>query len=486
MFKRAAGLGRMPLGMGRAGMAAYLNDKKSAKTAGEKFNRIKALKDAAAGVKSSGWAGLKSSFAGKSFKETGQAMRAAADRNYGIRQELASKGVSQGAYYKELLNRRMGIQSNVETMSANAKAAKDASDKSKAALDYVHNNMSEKFSTVLFDDNELNANDKLRAFEFSAGQGASAITISGTDMGTTGYGYRHAIKQLGKIVANEKGVYSAQEVALAQGKLSQLKSFSFAAGTDKDAVRMDASSVDLNKLKTVATSTAKKPGETGGYTAQEIADAKNKLEELNSFSFAAGTGKDAVNIKAKDFSAGRNLTIAGVMEQLKIVRENKNNEYSGQEVAAAIGKLDQLSGMVDSYVVSRTRDTERLVKVINDDKSSYADRAAARDELEKITNVGFSDNINPAFSNIIQAAEDACISHTGDTAFGKQVLDEGFDKKILYKDEKGSIKIMPGKTGAWLALNKSMGQTAQVESSRQTVPSSLAAKNIADKYDKKQ
>ncbi len=486
MFKRAAGLGRMPIGMGRAGIAAYRNDKKSAINAGEKFNRIKGLKDAAAGVKSSGWAGLKTSFAGKSFKETGQAMRAAADRNYGIRQELEAKGVKQRDYYKELLNRRMGIQSNVETMSANAKAAKDASDKSKAALDYVHNNMSEKFSTVLFDDNELNANDKLRAFEFSAGQGASAITISGTDMGTTGYGYRRAIKQLGEIVANEKGVYSAQEVALAQGKLSQLKSFSFAAGTGDDAVRIDASSFDLNKLKTVATSTAKKPGEERGYTAQEIAAAKNKLEELNSFSFAAGTGKDAVEIKAKDFSAGRNLTIAGVMEQLKIVRENKNNEYSGQEVAAAIGKLDQLSGMVDSYVVSRTRDTERLVKVINDDKSSYADRAAARDELEKITNVGFSDNINPAFSNIIQAAEDACISHTGDTAFGKQALEEGFKKRILYKDEKdGLTKIMPGKTGAWLALNKSMGQTAQVESSRQTNPSSLAAKNIADTYDKK-
>lgn len=487
MFKRAAGLGRMPLGMGRAGIAAYRNDKKSAEAAGEKFNRIKALKNAAAGVKSSGWAGLKSSlFAGKSFKETGQAMRAAADRNYGIRQELASKGVSHKDYYKELLNRRMGIQSNAETMSANAKAAKDASDKSKAALDYVHNNMSEKFSTVLFDDNELNGNDKLRKFEFSAGQGDSAIKISGTDMGTTGYGYRRAIKQLEEIVDNKKGVYSAQEVALAQGKLSQLKSFSFAAGTDKDAVRMDASSVDLNKLKTIATSTAKKPGEERGYTAQEIADAKNKLEELNSFSFAAGTGDDVVEIVgAKDFSAGRNLTIAGVMEQLKIVRENKNNEYSGQEVAAAIGKLDQLSGMVDSYVVAKTRDTERLVKVINDKKSSETDKIVAREELEKITDVGFSDNINPAFSNIIQVAEDACMSHTGDTAFGKQVLEEGFKQGYLYTDKDGSTKIMPGKTGAWLALNKSKGQTAQVESSRQTQASSLAAKNIADTYDKK-
>lgn len=486
MFKRAAGLGRTPLGMGRDGLVSYINDKNKAKAAGEKFNRIKALKNAAAAAKSSGWAGLKSSFAGKSFKETGQAMRAAADRNYGIRQELASKGVSHKDYYKELLNRRMGIQSNVETMSANAKAAKDASDKSKAALDYVHNNMSEKFSTVLFDDNELNGNDKLRAFEFSAGEGDSAIKISGTDMGTTGYGYRRAIKQLEEIVDNKKDVYSAQEVALAQGKLSQLKSFSFAAGTGEDAVRMDASSVDLNKLKTVATSTAKKPGETGGYTAQEIADAQNKLRELNSFSFAAGTGDDAVKIKAEDFSAGRNLTIAGVMEQLKIVRENKNNKYSGQEVAAAIGKLDQLSGMVDSYVVAKTRDTERLVNVINDKKSSETDKKAAREELKKITNVGFSDNINPAFSNIIQAAEDACMSHTGDTAFGKQVLEEGFAKGILYTDEKdGSTKIMPGKTGAWLALNKSKGQTAQVESSRQTQLSSLAAKNIADTYDKK-
>lgn len=487
MFKRAAGWGRTPLGMGRAGIASYINDKNKAKASGEKFNKIKALKNAAASAKSSGWAGLKSSFAGKSFKETGQAMRAAADRNYGIRQELASKGVSHKDYYKELLNRRMGIQSNVETMSANAKAAKDASDKSKAALDYVHNNMSEKFSTVLFDDNELNGNDKLRKFEFSAGQGDSAIKISGTDMGTTGYGYRRAIKQLEEIVDNKKGVYSAQEVALAQGKLSQLKSFSFAAGTDKDAVRMDASSVDLNKLKTIATSTAKKPGEERGYTAQEIADAKNKLEELNSFSFAAGTGDDVVEIVgAKDFSAGRNLTIAGVMEQLKIVRENKNNEYSGQEVAAAIGKLDQLSGMVDSYVVAKTRDTERLVNVINDDKSSETDKIAAREELKNITNVGFSDNINSAFSNIIQVAEDACMSHTGDTAFGKQVLEEGLKQHILYKDEKdGLTKIMPGKTGAWLVLNKGKGQTAQVESSRQTQASSLAAKNIADTYDNK-
>ena len=491
MFKRAAGWGRTPLGMGRAGIASLINDRNKAKASGEKFNKIKALKNAAASAKSAGWAGLKSSFAGKSFKETGQAMRAAADRNYGIRQELASKGVSHKDYYKELLNRRMGIQSNVETMSANAKAAKDASDKSKAALDYVHNNMSEKFTTVLFDDNELDNNDKLREFEFSAGEGDSAIKISGTDMGTTGYGYRRAIKQLEKIVANEKGAYSTQEVTLAQGKLSQLKSFSFAAGTGNAAVRMDETSitngaVDLNKLKTIATSTAKKPGETDGYTAQEIVDAQNKLSELNSFSFAAGTGDDKVEIKTGNLLAGHNMAVAGVMEQLKIVRENKNNEYDGQEVARAIGGLDQLSGMVDPYVVARTRDTERLVNVINDDKSSETDKNAAREELKKITDVGFSSSINSAFSNIIQVAEDACMSHTGDTAFGKQVLEEGFKQHILYKDEKdGLTKIMPGKTGAWLVLNKGKGQTAQVESSRQTQASSLAAKNIVDTYDNK-
>ena len=44
---------------------------------------------------------------------------------------------------------------------------------------------------------------------------------------------------------------------------------------------------------------------------------------------------------------------------------------------------------------------------------------------------------------------------------------------------------MPGKTGAWLVLNKGKGQTAQVESSRQTQASSLAAKNIVDTYDNK-
>ena len=369
MFKRAAGLGRMPLGMGRAGIAAYRNDKKSAKNAGEKFNRIKALKDAAAGVKSSGWAGLKSSFAGKSFKETGQAMRAAADRNYGIRQELASKGVKQRDYYKELLNRRMGIQSNVETMSANAKAAKDASDKSKAALDYVHNNISEKFSTVQFDQNELENNKLLKDFSFSF----------------------------------------------------------------KDS----------------------------------------------------GSGK-TIKITAADMGKGGKYTVAGVMEQLKIVSENKTGRFSGQDVAIARGKLDQLSGIVDQYVVAKTRDTERLVNVINDDKSSETDKNAARNELKKITDVGFSSTINPAFSNIIQAAEDACTSYTSGTAFGKQVLEEGLARGILYKDEKtGDTKITPGKTGAWLALNKSKGQTAQVEASRQTLASSLAAKNIADTYDKK-
>lgn len=366
MFKRAAGLGRMPLGMGRAGIAAYRNDKKSAEAAGEKFNRIKALKNAAAGVKSSGWAGLKSSFTGKSFKETGQAMRAAADRNYGIRQELASKGVKQRDYYKELLNRRMGIQSNAETMSANAKAAKDASDKSKAALDYVHNNMSEKFSTVQFDYAEWDKNGSLQNF-----------------------------------------------------------------------------SVDI------------------------------------------GSGENAIKIHPFEMVEGGKYTIAGVMEQLKIVAENKNGVYGGQDVALAKGKLDQLSGIVDKYIVSKTRDIEHLNEIIKNKDIPIDKRLDAEKSLAKITSAGFSDTINPAFSNIIQAAEDACVTHLGDTAFGQQVRKEGIERKILIENDDGSVSIAEGKTGDWLALNKSKGQDAQVESSRQTQLSSLAAKNIADTYDKK-
>ena len=156
MFKRAGGLAGAGLSLGRDTKAAYENKLAKLKKAnggslkaGDKAKALKtALKTGGSSLK-----GSASALAGgKGFKDVMSSSKSAAARGYGLREMLEDEGVSKKDYYKQVWNKRMGINPVVDSANAEIEAGKSASDSAKVALDYVHNNAAAKFTNVTFGD----------------------------------------------------------------------------------------------------------------------------------------------------------------------------------------------------------------------------------------------------------------------------------------------------------------------------------------------
>ena len=390
MFKRASGMFGTTVGTGRALYAARRNNRnEAAKKAGIDFNsdewrnksareRRQALKEA---VKQHGKGGTARAFrsAGaalkdglvqsvghtKGFKETMSSGRTAAERSYDLDKALQDNGVTREQYRRELINRRLGIQSSLDVMNAEIDAAKMASDRSKAALDYVHSNMSIKFGGVKFTDDMMNDADFLKKLQVVQG-------------------------------VNE---------------------YSFGGGSLK---------IDLSKMSN---------------------------------------------------SGGR--TIAGIMNDLTKVIENKNGTFSGEDTATASRLLDKLQGEADKYVINQTKKIEEF-------KAKYSNPDDYKKAFEKseYSNLGFDATTNPAFGRMIQEALEGNIIHSADTQFGREVYAKAIENEIIDKDT-GKVKIE--RIGDWLNLNKSMGQNAQTSNIAAKGGEGAAAtiKSIADKYDNK-
>lgn len=234
MFKRAGGLAGTGLGMGRDGYAGYknkMNKLKHDNGGKNKFgDRGRALKSAITTAGSSGRAGMSSVLHNKGFKDTMSASKAAAARAYGLREMMKDKDVKAHQYYSEVMNRRLGIQSDFDVSNLEVEAAKSASDKSKAGLDYVHNNMSEKFSKVVFRDlNDVNKITDGKGINVTIYDSAgNAINLTGADLiagnsrGLTIAGVEEMLKQ---IIANPNGKYSGQQIADAKGQLDVLQGY---------------------------------------------------------------------------------------------------------------------------------------------------------------------------------------------------------------------------------------------------------------------
>ena len=203
------------------------------------------------------------------------------------------------------------------------------------------------------------------------------------------------------------------------------------------------------------------------FTDSVVNDVITKTPSMSSFS--VGSGSNQISFNFADIKKGGSRTISGVMEDLKVVIANQNGVYSGEEVSRASGYLDKLQGISDSYVVSQT---ERLANAI-----SKGDTAVQTE----IKDLGFDANVNPAFYNMIQDAKDAIGTYQNNTSYGRDTKAKGINKQIL--DNNGEVK--DGMLGEWLKFNKSEGQTAQQQSKEKADLSALAAKEIADKYDKK-
>lgn len=382
MFKRAGGLFGTTLGTGRALYAARRNDKneliknagydpnsnewrklsgskkreilrKAARESGGRGRRLaREFRSAGAALKN----GVVESYAhNKGYKDVMSSTRSAAERSYGISTALDAKGVDRSDYRREIRNNRLGVESNFATSSLEIEGAKAISDSSKAALDYVHNNIGAKFSKVQFDE----------------------------------YGYQMAVSKI-------------------KGKIF--------IGNDP----------------------------SGHAINVDVSDMSNTFER-------DAHGNIRLDINNRPIMKKGSYTLAGVIKGLQEVISDNTGRYTAQQKANAEGNLDALQGIADSFIVSNAQNSN----IVGD--------------------------ANPAFLNIIQDASDNIGKYSGNTQFGKNMIELGKQKGIL--DDNG--KVIPGKLGEWLALNKKEGQNAQISAKQDMDLASLAAKEIADKYDKK-
>ena len=369
MFKRAGGFAGAGLGLGRDGYAGYRNKLKKLKAAnGDKLkrgDRAKALRSAFENVGSSGKASLGATLQGKGFKEAMSAGKAAAARGYERREAMRDNNVSALDYYKQVMNRRMGINPIVDSANAEIEAGKKASDSAKASLDYAHINASTKFTNVTFSEEFMSKNVK--------------------------------------------------------GKFADVK--------DQLVIGLDASGneVKINKSDLIT---------------EYRKDANGNL-------LRDSEGKLIVQKAAK-------YSIADIQTILDNVINDTTGKYDGTNAVyknQAKGLQDILNGIGDMYIVNNATNT---------------DIGVAR---------------NPAFLNSIQTAISEFMAHSGDTDFGRQIMEEA--KNRGWVDSQGAI--IEKHKGDFLSYVKGKGQDVQTDQKKVVGAqgAELVAKSIADKYDKK-
>lgn len=171
---------------------------------------------------------------GKGYSETYNASDRSGQRSYDLNKALEDNNVSRGDYRKEIIKRKMGINSNLDIMNAEIEAAKAASDRSKAGLDYVHGNIAEKFGAVKFTDAMVHNADFMKKIQVTAGvnnysfgndgTGKALVNIDLTSMGESGNSTIAGImNDLKTVIENQNGKFSGNDRALASRMLDKLQ-----------------------------------------------------------------------------------------------------------------------------------------------------------------------------------------------------------------------------------------------------------------------
>ena len=419
MFKRAGGLFGSMLGGGRDTVAGVRN--KWNKLKGDasyaqngKFKQGRRLRAAFAAAGSgarsgfaSNRAGLRSAVSGKGFKETMDASRRAADRAFDLHEARKDAHVSWKDYQKEVMKNRMGIRQDLEAINAEIKAAQESSDKAKASLDWVHNNLGAKLADLQFGKDFLSRSD-IRA------------KIAGTKLD-------------GDFVIGVDSNGNTLKVNMAQ--MAQGGKYS------------------INTVMTRLKNTAEDPN---GDLARNL--SKKRQDEAQEREEAA--------ILADEKRTGKKLTKDERDKRIKKRREDAANaaELEADQIKSDAQKMmDDLQGYVDQFAVS----------VAGMDPKSAATQKYRKD-------VHYAGN--PAFERLIEEARTAIVTH-GSTSFGLSTMEEAQAAGIC--DANG--KVVEGRLGDWMALNKKRGQDAQTANLAQSQQkgAEAAAKQIADKYDKK-
>lgn len=234
MFKRGGGLAGASLALGRDGIAGYANKmnriRKGYEAGGTSKDKVKfktkdrmsALGSAFRSVGSSARGG----FGGAVFKKQGykDAMVSAQKttaKAYDLANNLHDQGISRKEYYNEIIKKRFGITPTNDVLEFEIKSAKDASDKSKEALDYVHKYINQKFSEAVFDQKTV---DKLEEKFHTKGIqiGDQKINFRDCQYGGTST-IATMLTTLDQISKNASNKYSAAEVSQAEAWLDKMQ-----------------------------------------------------------------------------------------------------------------------------------------------------------------------------------------------------------------------------------------------------------------------
>lgn len=183
------------------------------------------------GVRAYGSGMYQSFLKNKGFKDTFSGSDRAGQREFDLNKALDENHVSRADYRRELINRRIGINPELDAMNAEIEAAKNSSDKSKAALDYGHGNRGAKFATLRFDDDFVNEHGgAAKNFVVGLDSTGNEMKISLRDMSISGkYSINTIENQLKATIEDKDGRYKnmglkGQEIiSKAQAALDELQ-----------------------------------------------------------------------------------------------------------------------------------------------------------------------------------------------------------------------------------------------------------------------
>ena len=265
MFTRAGGLFGATLGAGKSYISSRANARNQAlKEAGltpeklksmDKKERNQAIKRAVTDYNTKqGWGhgvtgralraaassyktgAYQSYVKGKGYKETFDASDRAGQKSYELDKALVDNGQTHMNYNKEVIKRRMGINSDLDVMNAEIDAATNSSNKSKDTLDYAHNIRSAKHANLRFDADFLKTHDinnvKLENLDFTVGADAegNAIKVKFKDMAVGGDYSINTIENMLRATIDDKdgklkamGLKGQEIISQAQDALDNLQ-----------------------------------------------------------------------------------------------------------------------------------------------------------------------------------------------------------------------------------------------------------------------
>ena len=369
MFKRAGGLFGATVGTGRALYAARRNSrneieqkaragikdkdwnnmsarerrdklKKAAKEYG-RFRRYDAIARSTGSAMKSGLLG--SFFHNQGYKDIMSNSKNSADRSYAISKDLAEKGVTRGQYRREVLNRRLGVESSFAQMTAEAESSRSISNSANASLDMAHNILGDKMAMAQLTEAYINQIKGLNdggsnykalneAFNFKItnknGNVSYSVNIDELNADKGGNLTLAAVQsKLQEIMSDTTGRYDENERSLARGQLDMLN-----GAIDNFIIGQEA----ILAHNEPTTSNAK----LNPKLSSAIQATRDEFGKFASTPFGQAMIKKGKEIGIIDSKGNIIHGLEGVWEQM-IKKEGINTETS---LKAAMGK-QELAGM---------------------------------------------------------------------------------------------------------------------------------------------